>query len=158
MQDLVSLSLRNLTTHQQRVKLLQSHGPSITQECLLLAVLTSLLQWTTKPLLGILNDRDTSNMQNPRLQPLKEGTFFGQFKIVCNPEKWHRGTDAVSRNPAPETKTFVSRIFITNKQVDNFNTNHDTIFETLLVAHLEKISNGAITADHDIEAYQNVEQ
>ena len=64
----------------------------------------------------------------------------------------------MSLNPVPETKTFVSRIFITNKQVDNFNTNHDTIFETLLVAHLEKISNGAITADHDIEAYQNVEQ
>ena len=44
MQDLVSLSLRNSTTNQKRVKLLQSHGPSITQECLLSAVLTSMLQ------------------------------------------------------------------------------------------------------------------
>ena len=110
-----------------------------------------------KPLLGILNDRDLSSIQNPRLQSLKEGTFFWQFKIVYNPGKWHRGPDAVSRNPVPETKAFVSRIFMTNQQVDDLNTNHDAVFEILLVAHLEEISNGAITVDHVMDGCKNDE-
>ena len=53
-----------------------------------------------KPLVGILNDRDLENVSNPRLSSLKEKTFPYRFKIQYNPGKWHRGPDALSRNPA----------------------------------------------------------
>ena len=53
-----------------------------------------------KPLLGIFNDRELSTIQNPRLQSLKQDTFPWHFQISYNPGKWHRGPDALSRNPA----------------------------------------------------------
>ena len=52
-----------------------------------------------QPLLGILRDRDLSSIGNPRLLNLKQRTLPYQFTIQHNPGKWHRGPDAMSRNP-----------------------------------------------------------
>ena len=53
-----------------------------------------------KPLLGILNDRDLGNINNPRLQNIKQHTLKWNFSIVHIPGKLHVGPDAVSRNPS----------------------------------------------------------
>ena len=49
--------------------------------------------------MGIFNDRELSSITNPRLQNLKEKSFGWDYKITYNPGKWHRGPDAMSRNP-----------------------------------------------------------
>ena len=53
-----------------------------------------------KPLLGILKDRDLGSISSTRLFSLKERTLpYMPFSIQHNPGKWHRGPDALSRNP-----------------------------------------------------------
>ena len=54
-----------------------------------------------KPLLGIFNDRDLNSIKNPRIQDFKEATLAWRFNIAHNPGKWHKGPDAVSRQPSP---------------------------------------------------------
>ena len=56
-----------------------------------------------KPLLGILCDRDLAGVTNPRMSRIKQRTLPFNFKMQYNPGKWHRGADAVSRNPVTET-------------------------------------------------------
>ena len=50
------------------------------------------------PLLGIFWDRDLSKITNPRLFKLKGKTMLFRFSIQHCPGKWHRGSDALSRN------------------------------------------------------------
>lgn len=57
-----------------------------------------------EPLLGILGDRDLSEVTNPRLLKLKQKTLRYRYKIQHNPGKWHRASDAVSRNPVETIK------------------------------------------------------
>ena len=52
-----------------------------------------------KPLLNILNDRSLADIQNRRLQNLKEKTLSYQFKIAHVPGRQHLGPDAASRYP-----------------------------------------------------------
>ena len=52
-----------------------------------------------EPLLGILGDRSLSDIPNPRLFKIKQKTLRYRFTIQHNPGKWHRGSDAMSRNP-----------------------------------------------------------
>ena len=52
-----------------------------------------------KPLLGIFNDRALSDIRNSHIQSLKEKTLPYRFSIKHCPGKWHRGPDAISRNP-----------------------------------------------------------
>lgn len=54
-----------------------------------------------KPLLGIFKDRDLHTIKNPRIQNFKESTLAWRFEIAYNPGKWHKGPDAVSRQPSP---------------------------------------------------------
>ena len=63
-----------------------------------------------KPLLGIFHDRDHSSIPNDRISSLKEKTFCYQFSIWFCPGKWHRGPDAVSRNPSVSTVSLISII------------------------------------------------
>ena len=53
-----------------------------------------------EPLKGIFGDRDLSKVANPRLFRLKERTLWYRFRIQHRQGKWHRGSDAMSRNPA----------------------------------------------------------
>ena len=52
------------------------------------------------PLLGIFGNRDLSKITNPRLFKLKEKILPFRFSIQHCPGKWHRGSDAMSRNVA----------------------------------------------------------
>ena len=63
-----------------------------------------------KPLLGILSNRALSEIKNPRLLNLKERTLMYRFNIQYNPGKWHRGPDALSRNPV--TGSAIHALFI----------------------------------------------
>ena len=63
-----------------------------------------------KPLLSIFNHRDLESIQNPRLQTLKENTFSWRFNVTYNPGKWHKGVDALSRNPATAALASVSSV------------------------------------------------
>ena len=49
-----------------------------------------------KPLLNILNDRSLADIQNKRLQNLKEKTLSYQFTIAHVPGRQHLGPDAAS--------------------------------------------------------------
>ena len=52
-----------------------------------------------KPLLGIFKNRSLDSIDNPRILNLKESTLRWDFTISHNPGKWHKGPDALSRNP-----------------------------------------------------------
>ena len=52
-----------------------------------------------KPLLKILGDKELQDIDNPRLQNLKEKTLRYRFKCVHVPGKEHKGADFTSRNP-----------------------------------------------------------
>ena len=56
------------------------------------------------PLLGILGDRELDKITNPRLFKLKEKTLPYRFTIQHCPGKWHRGSDAMSRNAIAAVK------------------------------------------------------
>ena len=56
------------------------------------------------PLLGILGDRELSKITNPRLFKLKEKTLMFRFSIQHCPGRWHRGSDAMSRNATSAMK------------------------------------------------------
>ena len=59
-----------------------------------------------KPLLGILCDRSLADITNTRVSKIKERTLRFRFGIRYNPGKWHRGPDAVSRNPVSDTAIY----------------------------------------------------
>ena len=58
-----------------------------------------------KPLLGILNDRSLSDIENRRLLNLKEKTLAYKFNIVHVSGKKNAGADAASRYPAPSSQS-----------------------------------------------------
>ena len=69
-----------------------------------------------KPLLGIFRDRDLSSVTNPRILKLKQRTLPYRYDIQYNPGKWHRGPDAVSRNPVPDTGIYA--VYVTGESTD----------------------------------------
>ena len=60
-----------------------------------------------KPLLNILNDRSLADIQNRRLQNLKEKTLSYQFTIAHVPGRQHLGPDAASRYPVGDPERLV---------------------------------------------------
>ena len=64
-----------------------------------------------KPLLGIFDSREISNIPNPRISSLKEKPLCFAFRTAYCLGKWHRGADAVSRNPThnPSDSTISTR-------------------------------------------------
>ena len=87
-----------------------------------------------KPLLGILNKRDPSSLHNSYLCTLTEKTFQYQFTVNHCPGKWHRGSDAVSRNPIQATLNVLT------------NSSHNSdITDEIAIAY--SIDNIAITFD-----------
>ena len=55
-----------------------------------------------KPLLGILNNKSLEEIENPRLQRLKEKTLRFNFSLVHVPGRLHKTADATSRQPVSE--------------------------------------------------------
>ena len=71
-----------------------------------------------KPLLGIFWDRDLSSIPNDCISSLKKKTFRYQFLIQSFPGKiWHRGPNAVSRNPSISTVSLISLIVANQHQL-----------------------------------------
>ena len=64
-----------------------------------------------KPLLGIFDNREISNIPSPRISSLKENSLCYAFRTAYCLGKWHRGADAVSRNPThnPSDSTISTR-------------------------------------------------
>ena len=60
-----------------------------------------------KPLLNILNDRSLADIQNRRLQNLKEKTLSYQFQIAHVPGRQHLGPDAASRYPVGDPERLI---------------------------------------------------
>ena len=99
-----------------------------------------------KPLLGILNNRDLADIDNPRLQSLKESTFPWTFEIYHNPGKWHRGPNSVSRNPAPSNSdTF--QAFSLFCQESSYSNDGDANVQALSIKSLQDLTKNAITLD-----------
>ena len=71
-----------------------------------------------KPLLDILNNRGLSSLNNSRLCTLKEKTFHYQFTVNHCPRNWHRGADAVSRNPTQATPNVLNVLTISSHSSD----------------------------------------
>ena len=63
-----------------------------------------------EPLKGLFGDRDLSKVHNPRLFRLKEKTLRYQFTMQHCPGKWHRGSDAVSRNPVAMVQALLTTL------------------------------------------------
>ena len=61
-----------------------------------------------QPLTGIFGDRDLGKVNNPRLFRLKEKCLRYHFTIQHCPGKWHRGADAISRNPVATVESLIS--------------------------------------------------
>ena len=61
-----------------------------------------------QPLIRIFGDRDLSKVHNPCLFRLKEKCLRYSFSIQHCPDKWHKGADAVSRNPVAMVEALLS--------------------------------------------------
>ena len=71
-----------------------NHAHIFTKGCPNILVSTDHL-----PLLGIFNSKPLEAIKSPRLVRLKEHTIPFDFYLQYNQGKWHRGPDALSRNP-----------------------------------------------------------
>ena len=84
-----------------------------------------------KPLLGIFNNRDLASIENLRVQRFKSRTLHYRFNIQHCPGKWHRGADAVSRNPSKAAPFPVAAFAITSDPED------EKVFDDLLLIENE---------------------
>ena len=99
-----------------------------------------------KPLLGILKDRELSSISNIKLQSLKELTFSWQFKIVYNPGKWHRGADAMSRNPSGGNSIFHILQTIASVPIGyDLNNTIDNSFQAITTAKLDAVARNVVS-------------
>ena len=95
-----------------------------------------------KPLLGIFKDRDLSSIKNPRIQDFKEATLAWRFSIMHNPGKWHKGPDAVSRQPSH--LLFVTLLNQCTESTSN--RTEEPVEERLLSAGISNLYNAANSA------------
>ena len=99
-----------------------------------------------QPLLGIFKDRDLNSIKNPRIQDLKEATLAWRFNITHNPGKWHKGPDAVSRQPSP----LLAATLIAKPTQSISDANDEPSEERILsagIANLYSATNSAVSLD-----------
>ena len=103
-----------------------------------------------KPLLGIFNNRELNSIKNPRQQNFKESCVPWTFEIMYNPGKWHRGPDAMSRNPSSVKKEPLPGIYqvILNHTDTIPHADPDPRFQSATLSHLEDVSHSVFTWDH----------
>ena len=117
-----------------------------------------------KPLLGILNDRDLSSIDNPRILNIKQRTLPYHFTIQYNPGKWHRAADALSRNPSSSTKSCLINALETMDGNTGTNQHGDEepemdVHTNSLLAHIyEQPCIGAINEGSPLVTLQEVAQ
>ena len=114
-----------------------NHAHIFTKGCPKLLISTD-----HKPLLGILNDKPLEAIKNPRILRLKEQTFPYNFVVQYNKGKWHRGPDALSRNPQCNTTSLdvFSCLNINTRPSSNLETD-----STLAITNLSE--NGSISLE-----------
>ena len=107
-----------------------------------------------EPLKGIFGDRDLSKIQNPRLFRLKEKTLRYRFTIQHCPGKWHRASDAVSRNPTSVLKSLLDVLPAkpTQSDVTESDDMDDWVASTTTMATFGANSNTALTSPDLIRA------
>ena len=101
-----------------------------------------------EPLKGLFGDRDLSKIQNPRLFRLKEKTLRYRFTIQHCPGKWHRASDAVSRNPTSVLKSLLDVLPAkpTQSDVTESDDMDDWVASTTTMAIFGANSNTALTS------------
>ena len=104
-----------------------------------------------QPLTGIFGDRDLGKINNPRLFRLKEKCLRYHFTIQHCPGKWHRGADAISRNPVATVESLIS-ICPTNPSPKDIHLSNsrDVAMELAAIQAAVNIDNNTtvITPDH----------
>ena len=104
-----------------------------------------------QPLTGIFGDRDLGKINNPRLFRLKEKCLRYRFSIQHCPGKWHRGADAISRNPVATVESLIS-ICPTNPSPKDIHLSNsrDVAMELAAIQAAVNIDNNTavITPDH----------
>ena len=73
-----------------------------------------------KPLLGVLGNRSLEEIENPRLQKLKEKTFRFRFSTIHVPGRRHKTADATSRQPVQQAETECLLIDGTTVTIDEY--------------------------------------
>ena len=76
----------------------------------ILGCVSFLLATDHKPLLGLLGDKALEDIENPRLQNLKEKTLRYAFDVVYVPGVLNKGADATSRMPVGGAESFLAAI------------------------------------------------
>ena len=107
-----------------------------------------------EPLKGLFRDRDLSKIQNPRLFRLKEKTLRYRFMIQHCPGKWHRASDAVSRNPTSVLKSLLDVLPAkpTQSDVTESDDMDDWVASTTTMATFGANNNTALTSPDLIRA------
>ena len=87
-----------------------------------------------QPLIGILGDKDLSNIMNPRIFRVKEKTLRYNFKIQHCPGKWQRGADAISRSPS--SHAFIHAFHLEARSEDTDVGDSEALVELATIASL----------------------
>ena len=99
---------RELILQKRNAKLVERYNRHTHNLCLLCLVCYVIVVTDHQPLTGIFGDRDLGKINNPRLFRLKEKCLRYHFSIQHCPGKWHRGADAISRNPVATVESLIS--------------------------------------------------
>lgn len=104
-----------------------------------------------EPLKGLFGDRDLSKIHNPRLFRLKEKSLRYRFTMQHCPGKWHRASDAISRNPVTTVQSLLDTFSIEPSliEIDESDETCATMRLTALTSISQLDDNPAITSpDH----------
>ena len=97
-----------------------------------------------KPLLGIFTNQDLSNIPNLCICSLTTKTLHYQFKTIYCPEKWQRGENTVSRNPARPTLGPALWQQLSNKDIA-FTENIEEYVSQVTISYLQNLCSNTIT-------------
>ena len=92
---------------------------------------------------GLFDDRDLSKIHNPPLFRLKEKSLRYRFTMQHWPGKWHRASDAISRNPVTTVQSLLDTFPIEPSPIDT-----DELDETCAAVRLT-----ALTSISQLDGY-----
>ena len=117
--------------------------------CLNLIVFTD-----DEPLKGLFGDRDLSKIPNARLFRLKEKTLWYRFAIQHCPGKWHKPSNAVSRNPPAILQALLNGFPTEPSQLDIIESDDmdDWVKSTTLLSSFGRSDNVAFISPDAIHA------
>ena len=107
-----------------------------------------------KPLLGIFDNREISNIPSPRISSLKENSLCYAFRTAYCLGKWHRGADAVSRNPThnPSDSTISTRSNASDIDIAYAERTSDQLHQKI-ASHIQALEQRDNNSHPDINNY-----